>query len=694
MIPKVGAVVAPPTVDTIVRPPKAVALLGAGSVLPDGDWPSTTVSDRPRVKRVAPPSLDALKGTPSAARLVIVEPGAQRTDRTIVATGSAASTRAARSTAVAVAVRGGSDTARLATFTDTVASRTRARARAGSAGASELRGGETIVLALPNARRDVGEGDRPTFDVAGCPCRVVVIGDGGDVMSDEIVTNTSIEVRSGAERIAVHALGDPAPIAPLAGRHSGLPISYVGWSAGLCPGAVVQVSDQVIDRHRNRGHAGIVEAAELVGGRTTVTTRFAKPVDVIVVAIDEPIDDAGLNDANEGQLLLGLDGATQATDKSGEPIAPFVIVAGNRSLLAYRVIAKRGPVTVTVASGERWHLVGVFGGIGDPGTIATALAVKGYDTQLATHAPPGVGAASIRWRGEGPAKKQPAKRRRTRSMVDRGHFVLHSYVKPQVTAGRYQLHATQPGSGVTIEAHDGEVYVSSPRYVMPPDQILSTFPPAMAQGDFGGRLPQIALKRRTIAWERRPDPSRPANEEPPVPWLALVVIAEGEGSLSPGPKPVAECITPGLLPLPDPTDTDSATGFYLSVPDSVVKKVFPTISDLPLLVHVREVDIRDTELASGDDDGWLAVVLANRLPIALPDKPVKYLACLGQSRRTTRCATDDSGDRRLPGRHRRGRQRLRVAGGRTTCRQVRNRHGCSDWRCGINAVDIGSGVEG
>ena len=29
---------------------------------------------------------------------------------------------------------------------------------------------------------------------------------------------------------------------------------------------------------------------------------------------------------------------------------------------------------------------------------------------------------------------------------------------------------------------------------------------------------------------------------------------------------------------------------------------------------MREVDLNDTELALGDDDGWLAVVIANRLP--------------------------------------------------------------------------------
>src|SRR5262245_33826948 len=222
-------------------------------------------------------------------------------------------------------------------------------------------------------------------------------------------------------------------------------------------------------------------------------------------------------------------------------------------------------------------------------------------------------------------------------MVALGTFVLHSFVKPPVTAGRYQLHGTQPMDGITVGEHVADVLVSSPRYAMPPDQVLATFPPAMAEGDFGTRLPQIALKRRTLPWERDPGGPAPGPQDPPRPWLALVVIAEGEGALSPDPAPVAECVTPGTV-LPHPEDADSPTGYYLTVTETVVNKVFPTVEDLPLLVHVREVDLRDTELANGDDDGWLAVVLANRLPIAVPttdprtgqpvSAPVRYLACL------------------------------------------------------------------
>ena len=207
----------------------------------------------------------------------------------------------------------------------------------------------------------------------------------------------------------------------------------------------------------------------------------------------------------------------------------------------------------------------------------------------------------------------------------RGHFVLHSNVMPPVTAGDYELVSDQTGTPFDVEAERTHVTVSSPRYTMPPEQILSTFPPANAEGAFGDRLPQIALKRRTLPWERNPAGAVTVS---PTPWLALVVVAEGEAELS-ATTPVEQCVTAGTTLL-DPDDRDVAEGLYLAVTETVVGKIFPTQEDLPLLAHVREVDVQDTELAGGDDDGWLAVVLANRLPVydTAADKPVRYLACL------------------------------------------------------------------
>lgn len=202
-----------------------------------------------------------------------------------------------------------------------------------------------------------------------------------------------------------------------------------------------------------------------------------------------------------------------------------------------------------------------------------------------------------------------------------GHFILHAAATPPLTAGDYVIEGTQAVTGGVIEPYQGHLRVTSPRFRLPPDQLLSTFPPANAEGAFESRLPQVVLRRRTLPWERQPAPGNTTH-----PWLALVVIAEGEGELS-GESDVKECVTPGTT-LDGPNDV--ARGVYLSVSQTVVDKVFPTADDLPLLAHVREVDVNDTELAMGDDDGFLAVVMANRLPQfdRANCQPVRYMACL------------------------------------------------------------------
>lgn len=219
-------------------------------------------------------------------------------------------------------------------------------------------------------------------------------------------------------------------------------------------------------------------------------------------------------------------------------------------------------------------------------------------------------------------------------MPSRGHFVLHSRAVPPLAPGDYVLHGEQQVAGGPTAPLDAHLRVTSPRYRLPPNLILSTYPPANAEGAFESRLPQIVLRRRTLPWERPMVPlSPPAPGEPPpmppgrdIPWLALVVIAEGEGQLS-AEVPIADCVTPGVT-LNGPNDV--ATGVYLGVSQTVVNKVFPTRSDLPLLAHVREVDLQDTELAMGDDDGFMAVIMANRLPQydRVNCQPVRYLACV------------------------------------------------------------------
>jgi hypothetical protein len=198
-----------------------------------------------------------------------------------------------------------------------------------------------------------------------------------------------------------------------------------------------------------------------------------------------------------------------------------------------------------------------------------------------------------------------------------GTFRLYPFAEPPLPAGSYTLIGEITGMPGPVEPMPTTVDIVAPRYALPPDQILSTFPPAGARGSFTSRLPQIVLRRRTLPWERSPD-LVPGGT--PTPWLALVLIAEGEGQLL-NDVPVEACVTTGVTL---DSDRDVPKGACLVVPQSVVTSVFPTREDLAMLTHVREVDIRDTELVMGDDDGWMAVVLCNRLPQA----NTRYLACL------------------------------------------------------------------
>ena len=219
--------------------------------------------------------------------------------------------------------------------------------------------------------------------------------------------------------------------------------------------------------------------------------------------------------------------------------------------------------------------------------------------------------------------------------VGEGKFRLYAKITPPLEAGTWRFTATQDlgastpsgtldASDLRIDQEKIHVRIRSPRYLLPPDQILSTYPPANSFGSYGSRLPQVVIKRRTLPWERKLD-----GAPDKTPWLALVLIAEGEARLDTAVD-VADCITPGVT-LEGVADV--AKGNRLVVRKSIIDKVFPTKNDVDLLVHAREVDISDTELMMGDDDGYLAVVISNRLPVPGTDAsgkavPVKYLACL------------------------------------------------------------------
>lgn len=191
-----------------------------------------------------------------------------------------------------------------------------------------------------------------------------------------------------------------------------------------------------------------------------------------------------------------------------------------------------------------------------------------------------------------------------------GRLNLYSSVRPPLTAGKYRLELSQSiDAGGAIAPVTRHIELDAPRFTLPATEIHSVFPPPNERGPFENRLAQIALSRRTLPWERDVDGAPPETRAP---WLALVLLADGEANFLSGVA-IADAITAGAR---DALGiTDSGTCDTLEVSSTVVEKVFPREDELELLCHVRQVNLGDTEYAGSDDDGFVAIVLSNRLPL-------------------------------------------------------------------------------
>ena len=199
---------------------------------------------------------------------------------------------------------------------------------------------------------------------------------------------------------------------------------------------------------------------------------------------------------------------------------------------------------------------------------------------------------------------------------------VYSKMEPPLQADDYELvlsqnmAATPPGDN-PLGAVPEEVRsftVTAPRLAMPGTELFSVYPPPNAVGAFETRLPQVALRRRTLPWER----TMPGG----VPWLALVVLADAECTFLQGVRP-PDAISPAAAATLGIVD-DGSRADTIEVNRTVVDRAFPRKDEVALLAHVRHVDVSDTEFAGNDDDGWVAVLLANRLP----QPSLRYRACL------------------------------------------------------------------
>jgi len=195
---------------------------------------------------------------------------------------------------------------------------------------------------------------------------------------------------------------------------------------------------------------------------------------------------------------------------------------------------------------------------------------------------------------------------------------LWDTIEPPLPPGAYRLVSSAearfedpegPPSGArAIEHLDTERFfsVDAPRFSLPPAEVAGVVPPRNAHGPFHMSLPHVVLGRRTLPWERTLDRSNPGT-----PWMALLLFEEDECKIL-DQQPLQDVVPPDVfarLGRPAGVLCDA-----VEVDRALLQEVMPSIEEVALLTHVRQVNVDDRELAAGDSDGWFAIVVANRLP--------------------------------------------------------------------------------
>jgi hypothetical protein len=225
---------------------------------------------------------------------------------------------------------------------------------------------------------------------------------------------------------------------------------------------------------------------------------------------------------------------------------------------------------------------------------------------------------------------------------------LYDDITPPLVDNSYRVdvvtNVTYNGTAAPLSTNSGYFDIVGPRFTLPDTDVAGVFPPRNGHGGFDETIPQIAIFRRTLPWERRltsdlsliGTPTRDANtpqpnpfplkagvpqEYGPAPWPALLLFEEGEYTLHKNVllKSVMPAAEYARLEVSDGITCDS-----IEVEDALLQSVLPSLDELTLPAHVRQVNVDDRELDAGSSDGYFAIVMGNRMPAP----GAKFRACL------------------------------------------------------------------
>lgn len=221
-------------------------------------------------------------------------------------------------------------------------------------------------------------------------------------------------------------------------------------------------------------------------------------------------------------------------------------------------------------------------------------------------------------------------------------FIQHQI--PGLEDGEYQLTVSQriedsAGNTVSTDSikstYKFAVLGDRFGFTNPAEAMTSVFPPSNATGEFTLVLPHVVFAHPAIPWSR--SAAVRENFDPPsaagggavvdhdVPtWLAVLLLDEDDVAAFPGLKltpasgTVADLLQPPGRYSSSDTDIPGDPVQFLDIPLALFWQIAPTLEDLKLTAHVRQVSLSNKSTGHCPDPleplGTFSIVVGTRLP--------------------------------------------------------------------------------
>ena len=201
-----------------------------------------------------------------------------------------------------------------------------------------------------------------------------------------------------------------------------------------------------------------------------------------------------------------------------------------------------------------------------------------------------------------------------------GYIRYFDSIRPPLKQGDYEIQLAQnfsergegdaPDTTLMSDQFAKQYFtVQGSQWSIDPLTIHARYPPKNQQGVLlDNTLPKIVFQNKSLPWERSISGS---VTNPNTPWLALLMFTEDE--FTKGCRILEEQDTFSMpssgVAVNTPMDIR-----VLSVDQTLLRNIAPTVEDLPYLAHALQVDTKDKELCGSDEDGIFSVILGNRVP--------------------------------------------------------------------------------